>query len=545
MPETAGDITTVITRSSMLSTLIKGLRCLECGAASLIIRVADHRLGLVAAMETVCTECDTVLNSTLTSDRIDGSSSGNVPFVVVRQAVAASMDMGVGHAGLIKLCRFLDMKPLTQTSYTKHTHAICEANKIVVTRMLDDAATVVRRVYRDIDPSIGHDDTIDLTVSYDGSWMTRGYKSEYGIGCVVEVITGLVLDLQVMSLYCQRCAYASTRHGGRHTAAFKDWYLTHEPECNKNYEGASGGMEVKAAELLWTRSTNRNFRYTTILSDGDARTVTRLTNLRVYGDVELHKEECVNHVAKRLNTALRKLASCGKKAGVTLGGHWFGKLTGKKIETLSRYYRMAVQTHPHDVNGMQNAILTSFNHCSSTDQKPQHDRCPVGARSWCFYQKALATGQEPGPHRTNVGTPLAPDVAEHVKEVYTRLAHVDLLKRCTLGKTQNANESLHFVVWSKCPKTTFVGIERVVSATCSAVSQFNAGIKVTMKNLCDVMQVPSGAHLLASAEKADRRRLQQAKRQTLAASKEARQARFVGRTRAAAATSTDYAAGEF
>ena len=133
---------------------------------------------------------------------------------------------------------------------------------------------------------------------------------------------------------------------------------------------------------------------------------------------------------------------------------------------------MAVQAHPHDVNGMQNAILASFYHCSSTDEKPQHDQCPVGARRWCFHQTALATRQEPGPHRTNVGTPLAPDV--------------------------------------------------VVSVTCSAVSQFNACIKVTM-NLCEVMQVPSGAHLLASAEEADRRRLQQAKCQTLAASKEARQ----------------------
>ncbi|KAK2180035.1 hypothetical protein NP493_460g00025 [Ridgeia piscesae] len=66
-----------------------------------------------------------------------------------------------------------------------------------------------------------------------------------------------------------------------------------------------------------------------------------------------------------------------------------------------------------------------------------------------------------------------------------------------------------------------------------------------MKSLCEVMQVPSGAHLLASAEKADRRRLQQAKRQTVAASKVARQARFVARTRAAAETSTDYVAGEF
>ena len=78
----------------------------------------------------------------------------------------------------MKLCRFLNMKPLTHTSYRKHTHAICEANKIVVTRMLDDAATVV---YRDIDSSIGHDVTINLTVSYDESWMTRGHKSQVSL----------------------------------------------------------------------------------------------------------------------------------------------------------------------------------------------------------------------------------------------------------------------------------------------------------------------------------------------------------------------------
>lgn len=529
----------------MLSTLVKGLLCLECGAASLVIRVTDHRLGLVAAMETVCTECDTVLNSTLTSDRIEGSTAGNVPFSVVRQAVAASMDMGVGHAGLVKLCRFLDMKPLTHTSFTKHTHAICDANKVVVTRMLDDAASVVRRVYRDIDSSIGEDDVIDLTVSYDGSWMTRGHKSHYGIGCVVEVITGLVIDLQVMSLYCQRCAYASTRHGGMNTAMFKDWFTTHEPECNRNYEGASGGMEVKAAELLWTRSTNRNFRYTTMLADGDARTFNHLTSLRVYGDVEVQKEECVNHVAKRLGTALRKLAASGKKAGVTLGGRGFGKLTQATINKLTAYYGKAVRAHPHDVDGMLDAILATFDHAVSNDERPQHDRCPVGADSWCFYQKALATGQEPGPHRTNVGTPLAPDVAEHVKDVYTRLAHVDLLKRCTLGKTQNANESIHSVVWHKCPKTSFVGLERVVSATCSAVSVFNAGIEVTMRNLCEVMQVPTGAHLLASAEKADRQRLSQAKRQAMSASKEARQTRHIARTRAAESAPTNYGGGVF
>ncbi|KAK2165039.1 hypothetical protein NP493_1368g00012 [Ridgeia piscesae] len=59
-PETAGDISTVTTPSSMLSTI--DLRYFECGAASLVISIADHRLGLVAAVE-----CDTVISSTLTS----------------------------------------------------------------------------------------------------------------------------------------------------------------------------------------------------------------------------------------------------------------------------------------------------------------------------------------------------------------------------------------------------------------------------------------------------------------------------------------------
>ena len=227
-------------------------------------------------------------------------------------------------AGLVKLCRFLDIKPLMHTSFTKHAHAICDANKIVVTRMFDEAANIVHRVYSDIDSSIEADDTIDLTVSYDGSWMTRGHKSQYGIGCVIEVMTGPVFGLQVMSLHCQRCAYASTRHGGVNTRGFIELFKSHKPECNKNYEGSSGGMEMKAAELLWDRSTNRDFRYTTMLSDGEARTFNHLSSLQVNGDVELPNV-----------SAVRKLAASRKKAGVTLGGRGHGMLKQTTINKLA------------------------------------------------------------------------------------------------------------------------------------------------------------------------------------------------------------------
>jgi len=53
-------------------------------------------------------------------------------------------------------------------------------------------------------------------------------------------------------------------------------------------------------------------------------------------------------------------------------------------------------------------------------------------------------------------------------------------------------------VWTKCPKTNFVGLERVLSATCSSVTEFNSGVESSTRYLFDVMQVPSDAHLLSS-----------------------------------------------
>ena len=77
-----------------------------------------------------------------------------------------------------------------------------------------------------------------------------------------------------------------------------------------------------------------------------------MTNLRVYGDVELHKEECVNDVAKRLGTALRKLAASGKKSGVTLAGRGFGRLTKITMGKLEEFYYLAVRGNTGKLNKM-------------------------------------------------------------------------------------------------------------------------------------------------------------------------------------------------
>ena len=127
--------------------------------------------------------------------------------LVTRSDVSASMDMGVGHSGIVKLCRYLNMNTITNTTYATHKSAVTYASQETACNILDNAAKVVRRVYAEY-PSLADAELIDLRVSYDCSWMKHGHNSAYGICCVIDTDTGLVLDLTALSSYCQACSCA-------------------------------------------------------------------------------------------------------------------------------------------------------------------------------------------------------------------------------------------------------------------------------------------------------------------------------------------------
>lgn len=102
---------------------------------------------------------------------------------------------------------------------------------------------------------------------------------------------------------------------------------------------------------------------------------------------------------------------------------------------------------------MRNDIMSSFEHCSSTDDNPKHHLCPKSTDSWCFYQKALALGQEPSSHSTmKISFTLDDNQLQLVRQVYERLTTNTMMQRCLKGFTQNPNESFHGRVWFYCPK---------------------------------------------------------------------------------------------
>lgn len=103
--------------------------------------------------------------------------------------------------------------------------------------------------------------------------------------------------------------------------------------------------------------------------------------------------------------------------------------------------------------------------------------------SWWFYNSAIAKGRKPGPHDKNIGTPIREEFLPTLLPIYDRLSDKKLLERCKQCLTQNANESLHSMIWHKCPKDIFPSKQLVQAAVTEAIYEYNEGYIKTILNL--------------------------------------------------------------
>ena len=185
-----------------------------------------------------------------------------------------------------------------------------------------------------------------------------------------------------------------------------DTLTVNNGECQANHTGPSGNMEVGAVIEMFRRSEKQyvGAKISNYIGDGDSKTFSNLVEAKPYGEnFTINMKECVGHVQKRMgrrlrdlvkNTVVDKLVKTGKNYGKkrrskVLGGK--GKLTGKVINNLSRYYGAAIRHNCDSIQNMKDAIWATFYRQQSTDEKPQHDKCLSGENSWCPYKKALAT----------------------------------------------------------------------------------------------------------------------------------------------------------
>lgn len=479
----------------VLNNFFAQAKCDKCDAKSLSMRKAtDKEYGLAVKLIFSCSSCD-FEKKQFSSPRVSGTAT-ITPFEVNMRAMKGIQMIGKGVTALSDFCACMNLshRGLHHKTFQGHLKSLVKACENTATESEAASVAVIKELYTDFLNPIGNIDVV-----FDGSWMTRGRSSHIGVGCIIELYTGLVIDHVVYSNFCLGCALGPQPQDEGYT----DWLATHE--CQRNIECNSGRMEVEAALTMFQRSwAKHGLRYTTVLSDGDSRTFHALSEAEVYGFIQIDKKDCINHVHKRMGAALRNLVDKKKAQGESLGGR--GKLTQEKIKKIANYYGYALRSNINDVPAMKRAVEATLLHMTSTDDAPKHSKCPEGASSWCKYNRALANGESPPSHKNA----LPACVGAALEPVFARLSDESLLARCCEGKTQNASESLHSVIWTQTSKNGNASLESVKRAAAEAVAIYNQGRRATNESIAASLGYVAGDCLVRRSLEKDSLRLRKA-----------------------------------
>ena len=516
----------------------------SCIRSRIYVKEGSRRSGLCSTLHFECSECciDVSMN---TSKKVAEKSDS---YDINTRATFAMSELGLGREGLATVCEIFNIPaPLSDSNYQQSKKTIHSAINGVLNEKLAAAAQRVRMCL-----GANENEVIDASVSFDGTWSKRGYTASFGVGVVISIDTGEVIDYAVMSKTCDQCKAAEKLKNN--PVKYAEWKESHKAsgKCQKNYEGSSGSMEKEAAKIMWTRSVEKhNIRYSNMVCDGDSKAHSEVWD--VYGVCSdcakyekmdkksaeyqkwanskafirwedqhddgsaqcnrVDKLDCIGHVQKRMGKNLLTLQK-GKKLddGKPVGGSR-GRLTRPVIDRLQKYYGHAIRGSvvkeaktnselQSGVRNMQKAIKAVLYHnVKLEDQEERHQFCPE--QSWCTYKNSKAVGI---PHFENKNHHLDPVFLNYLMPIFDKLSHEKLLKRCLPGFSQNANESFNSLIWNRCPKHRSKGLTSVETAVGSAILQFNVGA-TGRHAVMNALEIQGGIHTNIGSGRKDRKRI--------------------------------------
>ena len=97
----------------------------------------------------------------------------------------------------------------------------------------------------------------------------------------------------------------------------------------------------------------------------------------------------------------------------------------------------------------------------------------------------------------------------------------ELLTKCLHGKTQHPNESLNKLIWTRCPKEVWVGVNTLKQATLAAVAHFNDGY-ISYVKIMQQMGINLGHFSNSICQKLDNARLYNSQRKSMDSAKQRR-----------------------
>lgn len=191
-----------------INTLLENIKCSECLSGSISISCGNN-FGFATKLHMQCNSCGYMYGNTYSSPRVPQQGQ----FEANKKIVQAFLKIGRGHAAVEEFSMILGIQSMDKKTFSKCLNSLHADGEDVRSKVLEMARSIVRKKHEEIDASLKNQPIIDISVSYDGTWHKRGHTSLYGIGIVIDVLTGLIIDYEVLSKYCVECASASNELG--------------------------------------------------------------------------------------------------------------------------------------------------------------------------------------------------------------------------------------------------------------------------------------------------------------------------------------------
>jgi hypothetical protein len=244
---------------------------------------------------------------------------GRLPEEVNLLFGSACQASGVGFSTITDFFATFDHAPMNSQTWIAIEAAVANVtNEVWLKKQKENLREEVEEMIRRIVLERDKKGRILLSVSFDGTWSTRGYSAVVGTGTYLGHYSGLPLFTSLRCKVCKVCDALHRKQGSL------DQVRSHQ--CTKNWSQASGNMEADIAvegALYFAQVSDLRVRIGSLVGDGDAK-VDAQFRARLPADLQdikryLDKNHLVKNLAKKL---------------YVIGDQWkgIGKLTKSMIQ---------------------------------------------------------------------------------------------------------------------------------------------------------------------------------------------------------------------
>ena len=148
---------------------------------------------------------------------------------------------------------------------SRYATRLCAVTKSAVKISVLDAAD---QLHQRVDPEPSPEpNAINVTISFESTWMTRGFYSKIGFAAAITGLRNLesnlhhlhgretVLQTEILS---RKCSNWTKEKQEDKAPEYDTWLERHKPNCKRNSTGSSHAMEPDAAERMWGSSAEKN-----------------------------------------------------------------------------------------------------------------------------------------------------------------------------------------------------------------------------------------------------------------------------------------------